>query len=297
MAKRTGRGPAAHGHRIGFHVSIEDGLHRAVDRAVERGCTAFQVFCGNPRGWHLQDRTDEEIARFREARAEADLAPLYVHACYLVNPCASDPGVFEQSVERLTEELALAARMGAEYYVLHPGSHKGLPAAWGIARATEAISQALGRTPAAPTLLIEDMASPHGPGGEFDTLAEVLHGVVERVPQAELGLAIDSCHAFGAGYDLREEGEVERLAADVDAAAGIGRVKLLHVNDSRDEPGSRRDRHTHIGKGTIGRKGLANLLNHEAFAGIPKILETPWESVKVDRRNLRAVLRLLACGC
>jgi deoxyribonuclease-4 len=138
------------------------------------------------------------------------------------------------------------------------------------------------------------MASPHGPGGEIGTLAEVLHGVLDRVPEAELGLAIDSCHAFGAGYDLRDGSEVDRLVEDIESAVGSGRVHLLHVNDSRDEPGSRRDRHTHIGKGTIGRKGLANLLNHPALSAVPKILETPWESVKVDRRNLRAVLRLLA---
>jgi deoxyribonuclease-4 len=294
MAKRTGRRPATHGHRIGFHVSIENGLHKAVGRAAERGCTAFQVFCGNPRGWRLQERTDEEIDRFRQARDEAELYPLYVHACYLINPCASDSDVFVQSVARLSAELELAARMGAEYYVLHPGSHKGLPAEWGVERAIEAVSEALDRAVASPTLLLEDMASPHGPGGEIDTLAAVLHGVLDRVPGAALGLAIDSCHAFSAGYDLRREAEVERLVQDIDSAAGRDRVQLLHVNDSRDEPGSRRDRHTHIGKGTIGRKGLANLLNQPALSAVPKILETPWESVKVDRRNLRAVVSLLA---
>ncbi len=279
--------------RTGFHVSIAGGFPAAVERAVERGCTCLQVFCGNPRGWALRMPEDEEVAAFRAARAEADLAPLYAHSCYLINPCAQSGGVFAKSVERLAAELRLAAGVGCEYYVLHPGSHKGRPLDWGVARARDAISAALAEADAAPTILLETMASEHGPGGSFETLGALIGEVLGAVPAAKLGITLDTCHAFGAGYDLREPAEVDRLAADIDRTVGLEGIGLIHVNDARDEPGSRRDRHAHIGKGTIGKKGLRNLLTHSAFATQPLILETPWESVAVDRRNLRAVRALL----
>lgn len=276
-----------HPYRIGSHVSIEGGLPRAVERALERGCTALQVFCGGPRGWRLQRRVPEETERFRRARAEADLVPLFVHSCYLINPCSPHADVFRRSVSRMASELEAAAAMGADYYVLHPGSHKGKSAEWGVERAAEAIGKALERAACAPMVLLENMAAAHGPGGHFNALGSL----IGRLP--DTGIALDSCHAFGAGYDLRDEAEVERLVRDVDQAVGLERLRLLHVNDSRDEAGSKRDRHAHVGRGTIGREGLRNFLNHPALAGLPLILETPWESVRADRRNLRAVLALL----
>ncbi len=279
--------------QIGFHVSIEGGLARSVERALDRGCTAFQIFCGSPRAWEFQPRDEAEVREFRRARAAAGLDPLCVHACYLVNPAAPDGAVFERSVGRLAAELALAEALGADFYVLDPGSQKGESASYGIERAADAVVRALGIAGSAPMVLLEGMASAHGPGGEFASLGRLIARIEARSPGARVGLAVDSCHVFGAGYDLRGPAEVERLASEVDRAVGLDRLHLLHVNDSRDAPGSRRDRHQHIGKGTIGREGLANLLRCAPFSGLPKILETPWISVAVDRRNLHAVLRLL----
>jgi len=281
--------------RIGFHVSIEGGLDRAVERALERGCTALQVFAGNPRGWQLQERDVAEFRRFRDARARADLTPLVVHSCYLINPCSTDRKVLARSVRRLAGELAAAAAMGADCYVLHPGSHKGKPPAWGVERAAQSVASALAAATAGVgvPVLLEGMASEHGPGGDFERLGAVIERISAAVPQARLGIAVDTCHAFGAGYDFRDAGEVDRLARDIDGAVGLEALRLLHVNDSRDEPGSRRDRHEHIGRGTIGRRGLANVLNHPALSTLPLILETPWESVATDRGNLRAVHHLL----
>jgi deoxyribonuclease-4 len=109
----------------------------------------------------------------------------------------------------------------------------------------------------------------------------------------KLGILVDSCHAFCAGYDFRQAEELARMVKDIDSTAGLERLHVLHVNDARDEAGSHRDRHAHIGKGKIGREGLRNLLSHRAFSRLPMILETPWESVATDRRNLRTVLSLL----
>jgi len=279
--------------RIGFHVSMADTLPRAVARALERECTTFQIFCGNPRGWHLQEHDDTELAAFRNARRDADLSPLFVHACYLINPCAADTTVYRRSIRRLRGELELAAAMGADFYVLHPGSHKGRPHDWGVKRATDAICRALERADAAPALLLENTASEHGPGGRADTLGALLLAIEDAAPGAMLGLTIDSCHAFAAGYDLRRADEVDRLVQEIETAAGTDRIRLLHVNDSRDEPGSKRDRHTHVGEGNIGDEGFRHFLNHPALSGLPLILETPWESVETDLRNLRRVRSLL----
>jgi len=282
--------------RIGFHVSIEGGLDRAVGRALERGCTALQVFAGNPRGWQLQKRDEAELTRLRDARAQADLTPLVVHSCYLINPCSRDRAVLARSVRRLAAELEAAAAMGADFYVLHPGSHKGEPTAWGVERAARSIASALAGAGGAVPVLLEGMASEHGPGGDVERLGALIDRIASAVPEARLGIAVDTCHAFGAGYDFRDAGEVDRLVREVRDAVGLEALRLLHVNDSRDQPGSRRDRHEHIGRGTIGRRGLANVLNHPALSTLPLILETPWESVETDRRNLRAVRRLLDSG-
>ncbi len=260
---------------------------------MERECSAFQVFCGNPRAWATRRRTPDEIAAFRRERRDADLSPLAVHACYLINPCASDRSVFDRSVTRLAHELSTAARIGAELYVLHPGSAGDRPPARGVRRAARAIARAAERAGRCPCLLLEDTASLRGLGGSFKRLGELVGELESAAPHLNVGLALDSCHAFAAGYDLRDRAEVDRLVEDADAAAGISRVRLIHANDSRDPCGSGRDRHWHIGRGTIGEKGLRNLLCHTALDELPVIMETPWESAEVDLENLNAVRRLI----
>jgi deoxyribonuclease-4 len=279
--------------RIGFHVSIAGGLYRAAARAAERECTAFQIFCDNPRGWATSRRPREALDALRAARAAVGLSPLVVHACYLINPCASDASVFTRTVRRMAHELRTAAEIGADFYVLHPGSRKGSPASWRVQRATKAIIEAAGRAGASPPILLENMAAPHGPGGSFQQLGQLIASLLDAEPGIQAGLALDSCHAFGAGYDLRDPAGVDRLLGDVDVAVGLWRVRLLHANDARDPCGSGRDRHWHIGQGTVGAAGLRNLLAHPALVGLPIILETPWESAQTDLRNIRALRRLL----
>jgi deoxyribonuclease-4 len=278
--------------RVGFHVSIAGGLAQAVERAAERRCTAFQIFCGSPRAWKLGNPPAEDVAAFRDACRQADMRPLVVHACYLINPCSRDAAIRRRSTRRLARELRLAADLGAEHYVLHPGSHKGMPLDWGVARAANSIARAVQSAGRHPRILLESMASPHGPGGSFAGIGRVVHEVTRSEPQAKLGLAIDSCHVFAAGYDLRETAEVARLASDIDGAVGLNAVHLIHLNDARDEAGTRRDRHAHLGKGCIGLTGLGNLLHCPPLAHVPLIMETPWESLEQDLANM-AVLREL----
>ena len=282
--------------RTGLHVSIAGGLPRAVERARERRCEALQIFCGNPRGWKLTGRDEDEVDAFRAARGGAHLSPVVLHACYLVNPCATDETVHDRTLRRLKAELELSARLGADGYVLHPGSARERPADWRLDRAAEVLRRILSEAKAAPPLLLENTATEHGPGGRLEWLARLADDLESADIGAEVGVCLDTCHLFAAGYDLRDESEVERLAETIEATLGTERVRLMHVNDARDGPGTRRDRHEHIGEGQIGREGLRNVLLHPALRGTPAILETPWVSPQVDRRNLEAVRDILNGG-
>jgi len=244
----------------------------------------------------MGNRPRQEKDDFRAARQRARLTPLVVHACYLINPCAADRKMFRRSVDRMARELKLSRRIGADYYVLHPGSHKGRARGWGIKRAADAICQALDGAGESVTVLLENTASLHGPGGEFARLRDVIGMIGERHPAQEVGLCLDTCHAFVAGYDFTEVGQVDRLIGDLGGTVGLERVQVLHLNDARAEAGSRRDRHEHIGRGKIGEDGLKSFLTHRGLDGLPFILETPWVSEERDRENLQKARRLAGIG-
>ena len=279
---------------VGFHVSIAGGLASAVERGVERECTCLQIFCGNPRAWAITERTAEEVAEFRNARYEAELSPVAVHACYLINPCSPSERVVERSLKRLIWELETTARIGAEFYVIHPGSGKDESDEWARQRAIASLSEAWRAADSAPCILLENTAGQHGPGQSFGQMADVIEAVQESAPGSEMGIAVDTCHAFAAGYDLREPSEVERLVGEIDETVGLERLRLLHTNDARDAAGSHRDRHWHIGEGEIGDEGFAHLLHHEALQAIPAICETPWESVDTDRKNISRLRHIMS---
>ena len=203
------------------------------------------------------------------------------------------PSASRQDIQRMAQELKSSSEIGAEFYVIHPGSQKHKSPDWGVRRAAEAVARAAERAGRCPVILLENTASPYGPGGRFETLGAVIGKLREAAPGLRMGVAIDSCHAFGAGYDMREPAEVERLVSEAHAAVGLSSLHLIHANDSRDAPGSGRDRHYHIGKGTIGNSGMRNLLCHPPLSHLPLILETPWESFETDLENMRAVRHLL----
>jgi len=281
------------GTLLGMHVSMAGGLPKAVERAAERGCTALQIFCANPRGWAMTGRSQGEIEEFRLAISRAEIGALFVHCCYLVNLCARDEGILGKSVKRLARELELSAALGADGFVLHPGSAKGRPLEWCTERAADSLVRAFDRAKRSVDILLETTASAHGPGGDFRALARLAHHLQEARADSRVGLCVDSCHVFGRGYDLRDESEVVRLADEIERTAGGSRVRLLHLNDSRVECGSDRDRHHHLGEGNIGEDGLHNFVQHPTFRGVPIILETPWETPERDRQNLQLAARLL----
>ncbi len=286
----------------GFHVSIRGGLHKSVERAHRRGCGIFQIFCGNPRGWTLRCRTNEEAHAFSSAVRKYGISPIAVHACYLINPCTSDPALRPRTVRRLADEMALTARFGVPYYVLHPGSSKGECAQNGVDQAAESIlkaaSLAAEQVDSLPTLLLENTAGDYGPGGCFRTLNKMRNAVASRAGDSlPTGFVIDTCHAHASGYDLADGSDVQRLEHDIDRFLGAVHIRLIHANDSAHPAGSARDKHEHIGEGTIGAQGFRNFFSIHDMAQLPVILETPDAGEAVDRQNLKRIKSFIADKC
>ena len=269
--------------RFGAHISAAGGLTGAVAAAQAAGCDAFQVFVSNPRGWRPPAPDPEGEARFREAVAGAGLGPVLVHACYLVNFASVSEQVYERSLAVTAATLAKAAAIGAAGVVVHTGHAMGGGRARALARTREAVLRLLDGADG-PQLLMEPTAGQGEPVASCPAdLAELLDAC-ERHPR--LGVCWDTCHAHAAGCDLATAPGATAAVDELLAAVG-DRLGAVHANDSATPCGSRRDRHAHIGTGTIGDEGFAALLRHPGLAGLPVIVETPPPGHAADVARLR----------
>lgn len=289
--------------RFGAHLSIAGGMERAVERARAIRADCLQLFVKPPQQWRFQPLHDKDAARFRSAAKDAGLAPLVGHASYLVNLATPDETLHVKSLRCLLAEWDRAERLGLAYLVLHPGSHAERPGGTGSGEAAglERIARALDRLHRErpghrSRILLETTA---GAGSTLGGRLEHLKYLVETCEAGDrLGIAIDTCHLFVAGYDLRTPSAVDETLGKIDEAVGLRRVGVVHVNDAKGSLGSRLDRHQHIGRGRIGREGFRALVNHPALAALPFILETPKRDARnreMDPVNL-GVLRRLAKG-
>jgi deoxyribonuclease IV len=259
---------------IGAHVSPAGGLPKAIERGVERGCRAIQIFNQSPRAWKPTTFRDEDVAAFREAMAASPIDAVLIHAVYLLNCASDDPDIRAKSLVSLTHSLHVGQAIGAHAVVLHPGSAKTGDVGDAIARAGEMIGEALAGSEGCP-LHLENTAGAGGTlGRSIDELASLLEasGAGKR-----LGLCLDSCHLFASGYDIANADGMDGLVDEIAAKVGLDRVGSLHLNDSQTPLGSNRDRHANIGEGELGRDGCAAFLSAPALGGLPCVLETPGE--------------------
>jgi deoxyribonuclease-4 len=280
---------------VGAHTSIAGGVHRAVERGCATGCRAIQIFTSSNQQWRAREITDEDAERFRRASRRLDVRPVAAHASYLVNLASRDRTTRRRSQRALRGELERAEKLRLPNLVLHPGSHGGAGVREGLARVAEGIARALDETASMRVrVLFENTAGQgHMLGARFEEIAALVEALGGH---PRLGLCLDTCHAFAAGYDLRDETGYRRTMRELRSAVGARRLRVIHVNDSRGELGSRLDRHTHIGKGKLGRNAFALLMRDRRLERIPKILETPkGKDGREDRVNL-ALLRKLARG-
>jgi deoxyribonuclease IV len=256
--------------RIGAHVSVAGGLHRAVGNALAAGCESLQVFTSNARGWAPPPVDPAADERFRADLDEAGLGPLFIHAPYLVNFASASPVTRERSREVVAATLAKAAGIGAAGVVVHAGAALASGRAAGLASTREALLP-LADTLAGLDLVLELTAGTRGAlASRFEEMAELLAACGHH---PRLKVCTDTCHAQAAGYDLGDPAGATKALDELFATLG-DRVVLVHANDSRDPVGAGRDRHCPIGTGTIGDPGFAAILAHPGLAGLPVITET-----------------------
>jgi len=277
--------------RVGVHTSIAGAVENAAHHAKKIGCDTFQMFSANPRGWKALDPSPEECERFRAARAAYRLAPLVIHDNYLINLASPDAQLREKSVAAFRREIQRAVALGADYLVTHPGSAREASAAQGIKTCVDSLKQAAqGLSLDGLTLLIENTAGQGSVlGRSFEELSEIIAGAGHDLP---MGACLDTAHCFEAGYAIHTARGLAEMLKQLDSTLGIGRVRVIHANDSKTAFGSHADRHEHIGRGYIGKEGFRRIVRHPKLRAIPFICETPIDRPGDDRRNLRMMRQL-----
>lgn len=258
---------------LGAHMPTKGGLGSALRAGHAIGCTAVQVFTSSPQQWKAKPVTAEMVEAFQVAQAETGIHQVVSHDSYLVNLCAPDPEKREQSFQGLKAEMDRCAAYGIFYVVSHLGAHMGQGEEVGLELVADSVSRLLEETDPRVHLLAETTA---GQGSSLDYCFDHLQVLLERTGAPErLGVCVDTCHIFAAGYDIRTREGYEKVWLDFEAKVGIHRVKAIHCNDSKKPLGSRVDRHEHIGEGEIGSEAFHLLVNDPRFEEVPILLETP----------------------
>ncbi|NWK06966.1 deoxyribonuclease IV [Marine Group I thaumarchaeote] len=272
--------------QIGCHVSIAGSIDKAIDNAVERECSAFQIFTRNPRGWHAKELTKEDIANFKSKlkASKIDRLATCAHMPYLPNLATPKQDGFEKSLKTLIDEIERCVQLGIPYLVTHLGSHLGTGDEAGIKKLVEGLTIA-GQTKNDVIILLENTAGQkNSVGSNFKQLGEIFN---QLKPAKKFGVCFDSCHAFVAGYDLRTEERVKETFDEFDKYIGIENLKILHLNDAKGDIGCNLDRHYHLGLGGIGEEGIAAVIKFANKREIPIILETPIDDDRDDFENIR----------
>jgi deoxyribonuclease-4 len=272
---------------LGAHESISGGLSQAFQRAEADGAECVQIFTRNVRGWAAKPLEEEEVARFR-AEARRTGMPVAAHASYLVNLCAEDRDVRRKSWRALADELSRCERLGVQALIFHPGSHPD--EAEGIRLVAAGMTQALRRVPGKVRLLVETTAGQGTSlGWRFEQLAAMRAGV-PGILRRRVGICVDTCHLFAAGYDIASDEGYARTMEALDRAVGLGHVRAFHLNDSKKGLGSRVDRHEDVGAGALGLEPFRRLVNDARFSQTPGFVETEArfrENIEVLRSLVR----------
>lgn len=294
--KRTRPSPSRQPDRkilLGAHMSIAGGVHTAIERAMKIGCTTMQLFVKNNNQWKGKPLSDEDVSTYKELRSKSTLGPIAAHDTYLINLCAVDPDILTKSRVALKDEFDRCERLGIDYLNFHPGSHMGAGESDGIRRIAESINIVHEQTNGYRVRSVLETTA--GQGTAIGYRFEQLRAIIDHVEERErMAVCVDTCHVFAAGYDLVSDRGYEETFRAFDDIVGLDRLVMFHVNDSKRERASRVDRHEHIGKGMIGKKGFAHLMNDHRFDAIPKILETAkGPEMREDVRNMRTLRGLI----
>jgi deoxyribonuclease IV len=279
--KKTGR------PRIGLHTGIAGGLHNALLKAQTLGADTVQIFSRNPRGWQARPLEVEEVEQFKRVREETGVNPVVIHANYLINLAAADANIREKSIASFREEIERGLTLGADYLVLHPGSARGACEEDAIRTCAESLKAACeGLKLNSFRILLENTA---GQGECIGHRFEHLREIAGQCPELNLGVCLDTAHAFTAGYDIRDEDGLSAALDSLDANVKLENVRAVHFNDSKAAYNSRVDRHWHLGQGHIGAEALRRVASHPRLAHAAFLLETPVDETCDDAGNLEVL--------
>ncbi|MSP14097.1 MAG: deoxyribonuclease IV [Chloroflexi bacterium] len=280
--------------RLGAHHSISGGLDRAFLAGKENACEALQLFVKSNRQWAVKPLTDEEVNLFRQRQSETGLSPVVAHASYLINLASPNSELWERSRDTLQIELERCERLGICGLVVHPGSHMESGEAQGLVQISRALGEIHARTRGYQSrIFLETMAGQgNSLGGRFEHLAWLLQNTAEG---ERLGICLDTCHIFAAGYDLCTPEAYSATMTEFDEIIGLHRLGAIHLNDSVGSLNSHKDRHAHIGEGLIGLEGFRAILNDHRLVHLPGLLETPKsDDLHEDVDNLARLRGLIA---
>jgi deoxyribonuclease IV len=266
---------------FGSHLSIAGGLHNALLEAERLGFDIVQIFTKNQQQWRVPPLPEEQIRLWKENARRLKFKKTVSHASYLINLASPDDLLWQKSVDLFIEEISRCALLGIPYLVIHPGAHMGAGEEVGLKRVAAALDVAHATANVEGVTTCLEITA--GQGSSVGHRLEHLAGIIDRAKCGKrLGVCLDTAHLFAAGYDFRGR-KYAAFRKEVDRLLGIRRVKVLHLNDSKKDLGSRVDRHDHIGHGKIGLEGFRPFVRDKAFASIPKILETPKEKAPDGR--------------
>ena len=256
---------------LGAHLSSSGGFYKMGKAALAIGANTLQCFVRNPRGAKAKAINPTDLGKLRELMAENSFGPIVAHAPYIMNPCSKDEGIRALAAEMMAGDLELLEHLPGNYYNFHPGSHTGQGVETGCRQIADMLT-AVVKPEQKTVVLLEAMAGKGSEiGGKFEELRTILD--LAQCPQDRLGVCLDTCHVSDAGYDITND--LDGVLAEFDRVIGLSRLLAIHVNDSMNPLGARKDRHALIGQGAIGTEAIVRVLTHPALRRLPFVLETP----------------------
>lgn len=281
---------------FGSHLSIAGGYFKAADAAAALGMRTVQVFTKNNNQWKAKPISEEEAQTFRDSVTRGGLSVPCSHSSYLINLASGADELWRKSVDAFVVELQRAEALGLAGVVIHPGSAVELTEDAAIARIVTALDEVLAETPQLKVEVWLETTAGQGSsiGHRFEQLQAILEGVRDS---SRLGVCVDSCHIFAAGYPLQSPEEYAATMSEFDRTVGVSRIRAFHLNDSKKDLGSRVDRHEHIGEGKLGLEPFRHIVNDPRFAALPMYLETPKgtrDGRDLDEMNLATLRALIA---
>ena len=272
---------------LGAHLSSSGGFYKMGKAALAIGANTFQCFVRNPRGARAKAVDPADLGRLRELMAENGFGPIVAHAPYIMNPCSKDEGIRALAAEMMAGDLALMEHLPGNYYNFHPGSHVGQGVETGCRQIADMLDRVV-QPELQTTVLLETMA---GKGSEIGGKFEELRTILDMAQCGDrLGVCLDTCHVSDGGYDVTNH--LDQVLEAFDRIIGLDRLKAVHVNDSMNPLGARKDRHALIGQGTIGTEAIVRIIAHPSLRHLPFLLETPTDD-KGHGEEIAMLRRLL----